>query len=135
MNYWLVKTEPSTYSYSELEKDGQTNWNGIRNHQAKNYLLKMKKGDAVLIYHSGDDKAVVGVGQVMKEAYPDPDPETPGEWVQVDMKAKRKLKMPVSLKEIKAKSELKNILLVKQSRLSVMPITEEEFQTIEKTAQ
>lgn len=135
MAYWLVKTEPSTYSYSQLEKDGQTNWNGIRNHQAKNYLLKMKKGDTVLIYHSGDDKAVVGVGLILKEAYPDPDKNKPGDWVQVDLKAKRKLKTPVSLKQIKSAPELKDMLLVKQSRLSVVPVTEAQFEKIEKSGQ
>jgi predicted RNA-binding protein with PUA-like domain len=135
MAYWLVKTEPSTYSYSQLEKDGQTNWNGIRNHQAKIFLSKMKKGDTVLIYHSGDDKAVVGLGQILKEAYPDPDSEHPGQWVQVDLKPKKKLKVPVSLKAIKERAELKDMLLVKQSRLSVMPVTETQFVIIEKAGQ
>jgi len=131
-NHWLLKTEPSTYSYADLERDGKTNWNGVRNYQARNHLAQISQGDIALIYHSGDDKAVVGIAECTKAAYPDPDPKKPGEWVQIGLKPVQALKRIVSLKEIKSTASLKTLPLIKQSRLSVMPITAEHFQTILK---
>ncbi|MBS1960186.1 MAG: EVE domain-containing protein [Bdellovibrionales bacterium] len=132
---WLFKTEPETYSFDTLAKDKKTVWNGVRNFQARNFLNKASKGEYALIYHSGKDKAVVGVARVAKEAYPEPDPEKPGDWVQLDISYALKLKSPVTLAAIKsvaAKSDstLKNLLLIKQSRLSCMPIGDKEFKTI-----
>ncbi len=134
-SYWLLKTEPSTYSFSQLLKDGKTNWNGVRNFQARNFLKQIKAGDRVLIYHSGDDRAVVGIAQVSKEAYPDPDPKKPGDWVQIDLKPVTKFKIPVSLKEIKSTAQLKDLLLIKQGRLSVMPITKIHYEVLLKKSQ
>src|SRR6185312_5525644 len=113
-HYWLLKSEPSTYSFDQLVRDKRTNWNGVRNFQARNFLKEAKTGDLALIYHSNEGKAVVGIAKVVKEAYVDPDPETPGEWVQIDVASVGKLEKPVSLEEIKKSSKLKDILLVKQ---------------------
>lgn len=129
--YWLLKTEPETYSFAQLEKDGQTNWNGVRNFQARNFLRKMARGDVALIYHSGDDKAVVGVAKVSAEAYPDKDDDG-GDWVQVDIKPVKALKKAVPLATIKTTKALADMPLIKQSRLSVMPITEQHYETILK---
>src|SRR5277367_3917557 len=104
-SYWLLKTEPGTYSFSQLLKDGKTNWNGVRNFQARNNLKAIKKGDIVLIYHSGDDKSVVGIAKVVREAYPDPDPSKKGDWVQVDLEPVEKLGKPVALAELKGSRE------------------------------
>lgn len=130
--YWLLKTEPQTYNFAQLERDGQTNWNGVRNFQARNFLRKMVKGDVALIYHSGDDKAVVGVAKVVTEAYPDKDPDNTGDWVQVDLKPVKALSKSVPLATIKATKALADLPLIKQSRLSVMPITEQHYETILK---
>jgi predicted RNA-binding protein with PUA-like domain len=130
--YWLFKTEPETYSFDELLKDGKTNWNGVRNFQARNFLMKAAKGDRALIYHSGDDKSVVGIAQVIKSAYPDPDPEQKGDWVQIDLRPVEKLDRPVPLKEIKSTTALSDLLLIKQSRLSCMPISAKHFETLVK---
>lgn len=130
-SYWIFKSEPETYSFSQLVKDRKINWNGVRNFQARNFLKQAKVGDLAFIYHSGDDKAVVGIAEVVKEAYPDPDPESDG-WVQIDIRAVEALKSPVGLKDLKADAVLKNILLVRQSRLSCSPLTAEEFKRIEK---
>src|SRR5437588_13060520 len=100
-SYWLLKSEPSTYSFDHLIRDGKTNWNGVRNFQARNHLARISKGDIALIYHSGDDKAVVGVARVVREGYPDPDPKKPGDWVQIDLEPVRPLTQPVTLAEIK----------------------------------
>lgn len=127
--YWLLKTEPGTYSFEQLLKDGKTNWNDVRNYQARNYLRTISKGDLALIYHSGDDKSVVGVAEVIKEAYPDEDPAG-GDWVQIDLRPKKPLKTKVSLSQIKSNPNLKTLPLIKQSRLSVMPITAEHFETL-----
>ncbi len=127
---WLLKTEPDTYSFAQLLKDRKTNWNDVRNYQARNFLREIKVGDRCLIYHSGDDKAVVGTAVVTKSAYPDPDPEVKGDWVQVDVKAEKPFATPVPLSTLKATAKLKGLLLIRQSRLSVMPVTEEEFKTI-----
>lgn len=130
-SYWLLKTEPETYSFETLLKEKRTNWDLVRNFQARNNLRKMAKGDVALIYHSGDVRAVVGVAEVIRESYPDPDEEG-GDWSQVDVKAIRALKKPVSLAQIKATSSLAEMPLIKQSRLSVMPITATHLKTILK---
>lgn len=129
MSFWLVKSEPTTYSFDDLLRDKKTHWDGVRNFQARNFLKGMKKGDKALCYHSGDDKAVMGMVEIIKEAYPDSS-ATEGEWVMVDLKPIQKFSSPVSLKDIKAHKDLTKMLLIKQSRLSVMPVTKEEFETI-----
>ena len=128
--YWLVKQEPETYSWDDLLRDRGTEWTGVRNFQARNNLRKMNVGDRVLFYHSGEQKAVVGIAQVAKAAYPDPSADEP-HWVAVDVKPVKPLGEPVPLTRIKAEPKLANMLLVRQSRLSVMPVTKEEFETIE----
>ncbi len=129
-SYWLLKSEPETYSFQQLQKDKKTNWNGVRNFQARNFLRTIKQGDLTLIYHSGDEKAVVGIAKVVKEAYPDLDPKKPGDWVQVDLEPMKIFKRPVSLKEIKSEPALKDLLLIKQSRLSVMPVQPHHYKKI-----
>lgn len=129
MQYWLLKSEPETYSISMLAKDKKTNWNGVRNFQARNYIKTMSRGDIALIYHSGDDKAVVGIAKVVKEAYLDSDPDG-GEWAQVDIAFVEKLKAPVPLSTIKTSKPLADMPLIRQSRLSVMPITELHYNTV-----
>ena len=131
-SYWLLKSEPATYSFQQLIKDKTTNWNGVRNFQARNFLKNMKKGDLALIYHSGDEKSVVGVARVTREAYSDQDSEKPGEWFQVDLEPVELLQHPVSLKEIKLSARLADLLLIKQSRLSVMPVQPTHFKTLLK---
>ena len=131
MAYWLYKSEPSTYSISDLKRDKKTNWNNVRNFQARNNLRKAKKGDLAFIYHSGDDKAVVGIAIVLREGYIDPDPEG-GDWTQIDIGFKEELKKPVTLAEIKKTDALKDIPLIKQSRLSCMPLDEKHFKAILK---
>lgn len=131
IQYWLLKTEPETYSLEMLQKEKKTPWNGIRNFQARNFLKQMKKGDIALIYHSGDDKAVVGVGKVVGENYPeDVKGEKPGTWVQVDVAYEGTFPKAVTLAEIKKEKSLQNLKLIKQSRLSTMPVEEKEFKTI-----
>jgi predicted RNA-binding protein with PUA-like domain len=127
--YWLVKQEPEGYSWDDLVRDQGTEWTGVRNFQARNNLRQMKVGDRVLFYHSGEQKAVVGVAQVAKAGYPDPTADD-GEWVAVDIKPSKPLRTPVPLSTIKAEPQLASMLLVRQSRLSVMPVTKEEFETI-----
>jgi predicted RNA-binding protein with PUA-like domain len=127
--YWLVKQEPEGYSWDDLVRDRGTEWTGVRNFQARNNLRQMKVGDRVLFYHSGEQKAVVGVAQVAKAAYPDPSADGP-QWVAVDIKPFKPLREPVPLSTIKAEPKLAKMLLVRQSRLSVMPVTNEEFETI-----
>jgi len=133
--HWLLKSEPDTYSIQDLKRDKKTNWNGIRNYQARNFLKTVRSGDLALIYHSGKDKAVVGIAQVVGEAYPDPEPDNPPqhpkqEWVQIDLKFDQELGRPVSLAEIKATASLKDLLLIRQSRLSVMPVTAQQFKAL-----
>ncbi len=130
--HWLLKTEPSTYSLADLRKDKRTNWDGIRNYQARNFLRLIKKDDLALIYHSGDERSVVGIARVIKEAYPDPDPRKKGDWVQVDLKFMKAFDSPVPLAEIKTRTALQSLPLLKQSRLSVMRITSAHYQTILK---
>ncbi len=131
MNYWLVKQEPEDYSWATFVKEGGTAWTGVRNFQARNNLRAMKKGDLVLFYHSVSEKQVAGIARVAKTAYPDPTADE-GEWSSVDLVPARPLATPVSLASIKADKTLKAIPLVKQSRLSVMPLSEREFERILK---
>ncbi len=125
-NHWLIKSEPSTYPYAQLERDGKTEWTGIRNYQARNNLRAMKVGDLCLYYHSGADKAVVGVARVVGE--PKPDSTAPGEdWASVDVAPLAALKVPVTLATVKATRALAKFALVTHSRLSVAPVTAEHF--------
>jgi predicted RNA-binding protein with PUA-like domain len=128
-NFWLVRQEPSSYSWSDFVADGETNWTGVRNFAARNNLRKMQTGDEVLFYHSGEEKAVVGIAKVTRTAYPDPTARE-GDWSTVDLAAVKPLARSVTLREIKANSRLKGIPLVRQSRLSVMPLAEPEFREI-----
>lgn len=131
MNYWLVKSEPGNYSWDDLVKDGSTYWDGVRNYQARNNLKAMKKGDQVLYYHSNVGLEVVGVARVTKEHYQDPTTDDE-RWVCVDIEPVKPLKNPVTLSDIKTKPGLKNIPLINNSRLSVMPVTKKEFDQILK---
>lgn len=126
MNYWLVKQEPEDYAWTTFVKDGGTTWTGVRNFQARNNLRAMRQGDAVLFYHSGAAKEIVGAARVAKEAYADPTAEE-GDWSAVDLKPVKALARPVSLATIKTDARLKDLALVRQSRLSVMPVTAAEF--------
>ncbi len=125
-SFWLVKQEPSSYSWSDFVDEGETSWTGVRNYAARNNLRKMRKGDEVLFYHSGEEKAVVGIAKVTRSAYQDPTAKE-GDWSTVDIAAVKALPQAVTLREIKDNSRLKNIPLVRQSRLSVMPLTESDF--------
>lgn len=127
--HWLVKQEPETYSWSDFEKDGRTSWDGVRNYQARNNLKGMKRGDFVLFYASGEMKAVVGIASVAKAAYPDPTADEPG-WVSVELKAVRPVGTPVTLAQVKAVPALSDILLVRNSRLSVMPLAPAAYAAI-----
>ena len=129
MNYWLVKSEPGAYSWQQFEKDGKTFWDGVRNYQARNNLKAMKKGDLVLFYHSVSEKQVMGIARVVKEHYQDPTTDD-DRWVVVDLVPEKAFKKPVSLSQVKADARLENIALVKQARLSVMPLKAEEFDAI-----
>ena len=129
MNYWLVKQEPKDYSWECFVKDGGTTWAGVRNFTARNHLRAMKSGDAVYYYHSGEDKMVVGLARVTREAYPDLTAEE-GDWSAVDLEPWKSLARPVTLKQIKEAPELKDIALIRLSRLSVMPLTPQQFKEI-----
>jgi len=133
MAYWLVKSEPETWSWAQQAKAGKTDWDGVRNHQAAGYLRAMKKGDLAFFYHSGDEKQVVGVVKVSKEHMPDPKDET-GKFVMVEMAMDKPVKAPVTLTAIKAEPKLANMVLVKNSRLSVQPVTEAEWKIVCKMA-
>lgn len=122
MNYWMVKSEPDAYAWTTFVKDGKTAWTGVRNFAARLNLRAMKKGNVVFFYHSNVGKEIVGVAQVIKEAYPDATAEE-GDWSCVDLKPLKALASPVTLEQIKADAALKEMALVKQSRLSVMPVT------------
>lgn len=130
--YWLLKTEPETYSFEQLQKDRKTPWNGVRNFQARNFLKEAKVGDQALIYHSGKDKAVVGIAEVTRTAFPDPDPKKPGDWVQIEIAPLRPFKRAVPLSELKTTPALKTLQLIRQSRLSVSPVSPEHFRLIVK---
>ena len=132
MNYWLIKSEPDAWSWDDQVKKGAKGdaWTGVRNHAAKLNLMKMKKGDRAFFYHSGDDKAVVGIAEIIRESYPDPT-AAPGEpWVVVDVKALRPMKTPVPLAAIKSEPALNDMTLIKQSRLSVQPVTAAEWNIV-----
>ena len=131
MQYWLLKSEPNAWSWDQQVKEGPSMWDGVRNYQARNNLKKMKKGDSCFFYHSVSEKTIVGIVKVVKEYYPDPTDKT-GKFVVVDVKAIKKLKNTVSLNEIKENKRLKNIALIKQSRLSVMPLEKNEWDVIIK---
>ena len=129
MAYWLVKSEPSTWSWDQHAKAGQDAWTGVRNHQAKLHLMAMKVGDKAFFYHSNEEKAVVGITEVVAPARPDPTDPT-GKFVCVDLKADAKLARPVTLAEAKAASALAKMVLVNNSRLSVQPVTDAEWRAI-----
>lgn len=129
MNYWLIKSEPGAYSWDDLVRDKETYWDGVRNYQARNNLKAMKVGDLALYYHSVNDKCVVGIARIVKEAYQDPTTDD-DRWVAVDVVPETPFKRPVTLAEIKADSLLDEMVLVKNSRLSVQPVQKEEFDNI-----
>ena len=130
-SFWIIKQEPSQYSWQQFEKDGSTYWDGVRNYQARNNLKAMKKGDKLLFYHSVIGKEIVGIAEVTRESYPDPTTNDE-RWVVVDLKPLKAFKVPVTLEMIKIHQELSEIPLIKQSRLSVMPIKKKEFQVLLK---
>jgi len=134
MNYWIVKSEPEAYSWSQLVKDGATAWTGVRNFAARNHLRAMKCGDAVFFYHSGEAKEVVGLARVAKEFYPDPTAKE-GDWSAVDLAHEKGLAKPVTLAQIKTDKVLKQMVLAKQSRLSVSPVTREQFERLSQLAE
>ena len=129
MKYWLLKSEPDAWSWDNQVKEGASMWDGVRNYQARNNLKEMKKNDLCFFYHSVTERSIIGIVKVVKEYYPDPTDKT-GRFVVVDVKATKKLKKPVSLDQIKKNNKLKDIALVKQSRLSVMPLTKKEWDEI-----
>lgn len=129
MNYWIMKSEPEAYAWDTLVKEKKTPWNGVRNYQARNNMVAMKVGDLVLYYHSGDERQVVGIARVIREAYPDHTADDP-RWVMVDIEPVKPLKTPIPLKLIKEIPELKNTKLVRQARLSVSPLAKKEYDTI-----
>ena len=130
-NYWIVKTEPSTYSFDQLERDATTVWDGVRNNLALKHLREMKRGDRVLVYHSGEEKAVVGLAEVAAKAYPDPKQKDP-KLVVVDLKAAGRLPRPVPLAEIKQEPAFADLALVRIGRLSVAPASAEQFKRLLK---
>ena len=127
MNYWLMKTEPGTYSWDDLVRDKKTTWDGVRNFQARNNLKAMKKGDLAFIYHSGEEKSIIGMAEITKEFFADPKDK---DWAAVEIGHKKKLKQPVPLSVIKANKSLANMALVRSSRLSVQPVKKEEFDRV-----
>ena len=131
MKYWLLKSEPDAWSWENQIKEGASMWDGVRNYQARNNLKEMKKNDLCFFYHSVTERSIVGIVKVVKEYYPDPTDKT-GRFVVVDVKATKKLKNPVSLNQIKENSKLHDIALVRQSRLSVMPLKKTEWDIIIK---
>ncbi|MCX6140627.1 MAG: EVE domain-containing protein [Candidatus Kapabacteria bacterium] len=130
MNYWLAKSEPEVYSWDQFVRDKKTYWDGVRSYQARNNMREMAKGDLVIFYHSGDERSAVGIAEVVKTAYQDPTTDEEA-WVVVDLKPVRPLKNPVTLATIKSTKGFENIALIKQGRLSVLPLTKKEFETIE----
>lgn len=133
MAYWLVKSEPSTYSFEQLEKDKLTFWDGVRNYAARNHLKSMKKNDEVLFYHSNEGLEIVGIAKVAKEAYQDPT-TSEAAWVVVDLKPHKRLRKPVSLSVIKSDKRLADMALVRLGRLSVQPVTDAEWKVIMELA-
>ncbi len=132
MNYWLIKSEPGVYSWADLEKDKKSTWDGVRNYQARNNLKAMKKGDLAFLYHSNEDKAIIGIAKIVKENYPDPSDKN---WVIVDIAPERKLKSPISLAQIKMDIRFKDMALVRSTRLSVQPVKKEEFDLVIKLSE
>jgi predicted RNA-binding protein with PUA-like domain len=124
MNFWLVKSEPGTYSWDDLVKDKKTVWDGVRNFRARNNLKAMKKGDLAFFYHSNEGKEIVGIAKIIKDGYTDPKDK---EWIVVELSPEKKLKNPVTLAQIKADKKLSDMVLVRVSRLSVQPVNKEEF--------
>ncbi len=131
MSYWLLKTEPSVYSFDDLQKDRKTVWDGVTNNLALKHLRSVKKGDQALIYHTGDEKQIVGIAQAVSEPYPDPDMKNP-KLVVVNLRPKRRLGRPVTLAEIKSRKEFSSFELVRLPRLSVMPVSEATWEKILK---
>ncbi len=131
MNYWLVKSEPFKYSWDNFARDGRTYWDGVRNYQARGNLKAMKKGDLALFYHSNEGREVVGVAKVVKESYPDPTSDDE-RWVAVDLAPHSVLEHPVGLKDIKGDASLREMDIVKQSRLSVTPVSKKHFELVMK---
>jgi predicted RNA-binding protein with PUA-like domain len=129
MAHWLVKSEPSAYSWEQLEKDKQTVWSGVRNYAARLHLRSMKKGDEAFFYHSNEGTCIVGIAKVIKEAYQDPTTDD-DRWVAVDIKVHKKIKTPVSLDSVKKDKRLANMALVRLGRLSVQPVTDEEWKIV-----
>ncbi len=129
MNYWLIKSEPGAYSWDDFVKLGRDHWDGVRNYQARNNMKSMKVGDEALFYHSVNEKQVVGIAKVVKEYYQDPTTDD-DRWVVVDLVPVRKLEKPVTLAQIKADENLEGMALIKNSRLSVMPVSEVHYQVI-----
>ena len=134
MNYWLIKSEPHTYSFAQMKSDKKTMWVGVRNYQARNFMREMRKGDIALFYHSGKDRQVVGEVEIVKEFYQDPTTEDTN-WVVVDVKYKRILTNPVNLADIKSKKELSEMHLVRNSRLSVSSVSKKEYDSIIKMSE
>jgi len=134
MAYWIIKTEPGTYSFNDLERDKKTSWDGVRNYQARNNLKLMRVGDLALVYHSVGPKELVGIAEVTKTAYPDPTADDDA-WVAVDVKFDRWLKHPVKLSRIKEERELFDLALVKQGRLSVCPVSVKEWRILLKMSE
>ncbi|MCO4292168.1 EVE domain-containing protein [Solitalea sp. MAHUQ-68] len=134
MNHWLVKSEPFKYSWQKFNEDGRTFWDGVRNYQARNNLKAMKEGDLVMFYHSNEGKEIVGIAKVVKEFYQDPTTDDTN-WVVVDLSPVQSLKKAVTLETIKADDRLQDIALVRQGRLSVMPLKSEEFDRILELAE
>ncbi|WP_194972976.1 EVE domain-containing protein [Aquiflexum lacus] len=132
MNYWLVKSEPESYSWDDLQSKGEDIWDGIRNYQARNYLKEMKLGEKVLFYHSGKPKEIVGIAKVSEESFPDPNDKDDKGWVAVKLNPLKALSKPITLEQIKNEDELSTMLLIKQSRLSVMPVEKSQFDHIVK---
>jgi predicted RNA-binding protein with PUA-like domain len=133
MQYWLLKTEPQSYSWEQLVKDKVTNWSGVRSPAGRSNLMKMKKGDRAFFYHTGEERQVVGVCEVVKESYPDPSDET-GKFVQVDVRAIAPVPHAVTLSAIKAEPKLAEMRLVREGRLSVSPVSTEEWHLVSKMA-
>jgi len=127
MNYWLMKSEPSVYSWDDLNRDKKATWDGVRNFQARNNLKSMEKGDLVFIYHSNEGKEIVGIAKITKEGYPDPKDK---DWIVVDIAPEKKLKSPITLAQVKADKRLTNMALVKAMRLSVQPVKKEEWDLV-----
>jgi predicted RNA-binding protein with PUA-like domain len=129
MAHWLIKSEPSKYSWEQFEKDGHTFWDGVRNYAARIHLRAMKKGDQAFFYHSNEGLEIVGIASVIREAYQDPT-ASDDTWVAVDFKPVKKLKKPVSLEQVKKEKRLKDMALLRLSRLSVQPVTDEEWKVV-----